>query len=359
MVLDESGQLSLDFLIGFTIFLVGFIFAITMASGLLVSLMSKTVDYDAVAYRSGVILVEDAGWALDPVSNIYTPDWELINPANRDDILRTGLAISKTYPGILSEAKINEFFFTLISDDIHKKVLFDSPVTQGGISQYSYRYNIRLSSIGPGLPIETGDEVPAGRDTGYIKRVVKIKQPSSAVIDVPAIIADIADPPSYHTSSGEFIVYLDIDTLYSRDSLYRIDPLTENITIILTNLIVTPIPSDCTEVSFYNDFAPFLSDMDALDATSTDTKLETLIENVHYTIDDAAGTITLNLEPRFFFERDIKPRLDPRVFPGKYYFKFSFDPLLMPDGGVYNYGYTPPGADKPPLVPAVLEVRIW
>lgn len=355
MVLDESGQLSLDFLIGFTIFLVGFIFAITMASGLLVSLMSKTVDYDAVAYRSGVILVEDAGWALDPVSNIYTPDWELINPANRDDILRTGLAISKTYPGILSEAKINEFFFTLNPDDIHKKVLFDSPVTQGGISQYSYRYNIRLSSIGPGLQIETGDEIPTGRDTGYIKRVVKIKQPSRAIIDVGEPQYDPPSPPEVTT--GEFIVYLDIDSLYMRDPLYRIDPLTENITITLTNMSARGMidPSNCTEVSFYNDFDPFLPDI------TTDTKLETLLKNIHYSIEDTGNSITLSLEPRFFFERDIKPRLDPRVFPGKYYFKFSFVSgvdlgNVPPD---YNYGYVPPGADKPPLVPAVLEVRIW
>ena len=59
MTLNESGQLSLDFLAGFTIFILGFIIVITMASGLLVGLQSRTIDYDAVAYRTAVILVED------------------------------------------------------------------------------------------------------------------------------------------------------------------------------------------------------------------------------------------------------------------------------------------------------------
>jgi len=58
-ITNDSGQISIDFLVGFTIFIIGFIFVITLMSGLLVGLQSKTIDYDAVAYRTGVILVED------------------------------------------------------------------------------------------------------------------------------------------------------------------------------------------------------------------------------------------------------------------------------------------------------------
>ncbi len=347
---DESGQLSLDFLIGFTIFLVGFIIVITMASGLLVSLMSKTVDYDAVAYRTGVILVEDPGWAFDPLlppGQNTTTRWELINPVEKQDVLRAGLALSKNYPAIITEAKIEEFF-TLSPSEIHQEVLFDSPVSQGGISQYSYRYNIKLSEVGGGSPPkELGDPVPTNKDTGYIKRMVKIKPSSSAIIDVSE---DRYDPPLYQ-GAGEFIVYMDIYHLYQRDPLHRIDPLTEDITITLTNINARGgLPSNCNEIALYNDFGALLPD------SSTDTKLEILVRNVHYFLNDAENTITLHIEPGFFYERDIKPQ-------DRYYFKFFFEPDTVHLGGVepyeYNYGYDTPGPSQPPLVPAVLEVRTW
>jgi len=58
---DDSGTLSIDFIAGFTIFLLAFIWVLSMVPGLLVNLQGYTIDYDAVAYRTGVILVEDPG----------------------------------------------------------------------------------------------------------------------------------------------------------------------------------------------------------------------------------------------------------------------------------------------------------
>jgi len=58
---DDAGNLSIDFLVGFTIFLLAFIWVVSLIPGLLIGLQSYTVDYDAVAYRTGVILVEDPG----------------------------------------------------------------------------------------------------------------------------------------------------------------------------------------------------------------------------------------------------------------------------------------------------------
>ena len=52
-------MLSLDFLAGFTIFLLALIMVVSMVPGLLAGLESSGIDYDAVAYRTGVILVED------------------------------------------------------------------------------------------------------------------------------------------------------------------------------------------------------------------------------------------------------------------------------------------------------------
>jgi hypothetical protein len=63
---DDTGTLSIDFIAGFTIFLVAFIWVLSMVPGLLVNLQGHTIDYDAVAYRTGVILVEDPGWPVSP-----------------------------------------------------------------------------------------------------------------------------------------------------------------------------------------------------------------------------------------------------------------------------------------------------
>ncbi len=57
----DSGNLSIDFLAGFTIFIVAFVWVISLVPGLLIDLQAFTIDYDAVAYRTGVILVEDPG----------------------------------------------------------------------------------------------------------------------------------------------------------------------------------------------------------------------------------------------------------------------------------------------------------
>jgi hypothetical protein len=58
---NDSANLSIDFMIGFTIFMIGFIWVVSMIPGLLINLQGYTIDYDAVAYRTGVILVEDPG----------------------------------------------------------------------------------------------------------------------------------------------------------------------------------------------------------------------------------------------------------------------------------------------------------
>jgi len=102
-MIDENGNLSIDFLVGFTIFLIGFIWVVSMIPGLLIGLQAHTIDYDAVAYRTGVILAEDPGW---PVS----PAWESYIDAQKFNVTRFGLAISRDTPNILSQDKINRFF---------------------------------------------------------------------------------------------------------------------------------------------------------------------------------------------------------------------------------------------------------
>ena len=98
----DSGALSIDFLVGFTIFLIAFIWVLSMIPALLIGLQAHTIDYDAVAYRTGVILAEDPGEIV--ATNITSP-WE--SQINIDMIARFGLAISRDTPNILSEEKVS------------------------------------------------------------------------------------------------------------------------------------------------------------------------------------------------------------------------------------------------------------
>ncbi len=49
--MTDSGNLSIDFLVGFTIFLLAFIWVATMIPGLLLSVQANSVDY--MPWRTG------------------------------------------------------------------------------------------------------------------------------------------------------------------------------------------------------------------------------------------------------------------------------------------------------------------
>jgi hypothetical protein len=138
---DDTGTLSIDFIAGFTIFLVAFIWVLSMVPGLLVNLQGHTLDYDAVAYRTGVILVEDPGW---PVS----PPWE---SQQNFSVTRFGLAVSRDTPNILSQEKIDRFFLCRIwklhhaPDDYHQVISGTTPT--GSIFHFDVDGN-KVQSVG-------------------------------------------------------------------------------------------------------------------------------------------------------------------------------------------------------------------
>ena len=144
---------------------------LTMIPGIFAGLESAQIDYDAVAYRTSVILCEDPGWST---GEDY---WETIDTEHKDDIERLGLALSSISPNILSNEKVNRFFnnnpnLVLTEEDYRSKVIFgDVP----------YLFNISFK-IGDGPLNSTGSVVPDSR-CGYMRRLVKIKEPGSAMID--------------------------------------------------------------------------------------------------------------------------------------------------------------------------------
>jgi len=223
---DEAGNLSLDFLVGFTIFLLAFIWVATMVSGIMVNLQSSHIDYDAVAYRTGVILVEDPGWPASPA-------WELYGDNQKFSISRFGLAVSKESPGILSQDKINRFFCTsfIYPDDYQSRVIF---------GKYPYRFNISVTDLTTLRNQSVGDVLPD--EYGYIRRLAKIKTDSNATIGPSYYIAhnynNTGTPSDFNVTQHQFSILINGTRLLGdqRNPAYQIDPNTEPIMINLTNL---------------------------------------------------------------------------------------------------------------------------
>lgn len=198
----NSAQLPVDFLVGFTIFILSLIMVANYVPSLLVGLQRTTgIDYDAVAYRTGVVLVEDPGEppgipiGSNPGEYSITSDWRPWEfRDSKDQISRFGLALERDTPNILSINKINRFFCTTFfsDNDYRSKLLFSS---------YQYGYNITLKNISPMKPgepllnLSIGQPYPAGY--GYIRRYVVIKQNPNATISM-------ADPNTNTSFNAEY-----------------------------------------------------------------------------------------------------------------------------------------------------------
>ncbi len=106
---NDSGQSSIDFLFGFAIFIVTFIFAISFVAGLFVPFQPGAIDLNSVAYSTSAILVEDPGWHIysgPDGHQVGDAEWE---SAAVDQLARVGLADDKSHPNVLSMDKIDAF----------------------------------------------------------------------------------------------------------------------------------------------------------------------------------------------------------------------------------------------------------
>jgi PKD repeat protein len=223
----DSGALSIDFIAGFTIFLIALIWVMTLVPGLLINLQGFTIDYDAVAYRTGVILAEDPG---EP------PSWEVApyqQDFNKNDVLRFGLAVSRDDPNILSLEKVDRFFDTTLfnSTDYHNKAIF---------GDYPYTFNISLRYVGSNESVGSiGSVLPEGY--GYIRRFVKIKSMSNTTIDGNSIATQNNYVHGDNETTHIFSVHLNNSYLIGsespiKDPAYQINPGQDSFMINLTNL---------------------------------------------------------------------------------------------------------------------------
>lgn len=349
--INDDALMSIDFLAGFTIFLLSLIVAAGMVPGMLAGLQSATIDYDGVAYRTSVILAEDPGWWFNDVTMSGSSHWEGERTA-MDRVERMGLGISKRLPNVLSAGKIEAFFnqtrYTY-PDDYRSRILF---------SDIPYAFNITLRADDGSFNYHTPDDgVPAG-EYGYIRRVVLVKNASSATLNFSneSVLEDYAaDPTTAPGTTSTFSVSLNFTDLLAPSPAYRIDPFGERITIRIENLNET----------FYNG---------AQNATLTTVGLYHGPTWIPPALPDANSRLYVDgaqvntTSPPVEVENNLTVVLEPGFFTGKvsetYTVNLKFTFANSPGTnttvrGVFNYTTTDGNVTMPPLKPAVLEVAVW
>jgi len=345
--INDDALMSIDFLAGFTIFLLSLIVAAGMVPGMLAGLQSATIDYDGVAYRTSVILAEDPGWFED-VNGGVGSRWEI---KRDDEIQRMGLAVSKETPNIFSIAKVARFFNQTYRENpafYRSRVFF---------SDIPYSFNITLK--GDDFEYHLGDGTPEG-EYGSIRRAVLVKNASEATLDFSnaAVLGAYADPATAPGATSTFNVSLNFTELLAPSPAYQVDPFSERITIRIENLNKTfynGAQANLTNLKLYwrsNPGEPsFEIETDSLHLYVDGVQNSTLLTNITH-------NLTLIFDPGFFTRGapDNKNVLTIRDLE----FTFANSPGTNTTiKNTFNYTPTDDKVTMPPLKPAVLEVAVW
>jgi hypothetical protein len=365
--------MSIDFLTGFTIFILAFIWVATMIPGILIGLQAYTIDYDAVAYRTGVLLVEDPGWN-------DTPGWETLTDQQKIEMTRLGLASSKDTPNILSESKVNRFFNTTTftyPQDYQTRLIF---------GDYPYKFNISLHDNEKNETKVIGDLLPDGY--GHIRRLVKIKSMSNATINESYILTH-KYTNTENVSEHQFSIVFNNTKLLGEqpDPLYQINPATDPITINVSdfrNTLFYSGPPDphvtkdqvnitLTRVFVYKGSPGNLSPMGNFDNIylDDDSTKATLPQEVDH-------KVTLKITPDYiygihaeytniyfnytFYLSTGGPNVGntpPVCTPPCLEYKSPFLNNTFARAPPFDYNYNPANVTQPRLRDATVEVSVW
>ena len=370
----DSGALSIDFIAGFTIFLIAFIWVVSLVPGLLINLQGFTIDYDAVAYRTGVILVEDPGAVT---SQNYTTPWE--SQTDKGFIARFGLAISRDTPNILSQQKVDRFFCTtdfIYPQDYQDKAIF---------GEYPYRFNISLHDEQRNLNRSVGDVLPEGY--GYIRRLVKIKGVSHSTIDNTSLLEYKTNPSAYkfnnsdqNVTSHTFSILVNTTQLYTdiTDLSYQIDPANDQIMINITGLnstmtsgkdTYTNDPVNLTSITISSNTINSLQYSTVPDSIILlDGKMVNVTKTNNFETSKLPqrvnNSISLTLSPKYFQEQVYGGLFDKSFYQPIYInltFTLASNSTFLNNTWSYpfNYNYTSKYITQPPLRDAVVEVAVW
>lgn len=194
---NEGAQSSIDFLTGVVIFMLTLTYLMVQIPSIFAPFQTQSTDLQPVAYRTGMILVEDAGWWYDIGNGQGGTDWENVS---RDNVCRIGLAANKHNPSnfselmnrgkvcVLSENKIKALNTAYANQTMHNWIRDRLGLSITRI----YAYNISLQHLNgttaepmfipnnthPALSI--GNQIPETTEVEKIERLVAIEGDSEA-----------------------------------------------------------------------------------------------------------------------------------------------------------------------------------
>ncbi|MDY0387151.1 MAG: hypothetical protein RBT65_08500 [Methanolobus sp.] len=183
-MIDEKGQVAIDFLLGISLVLFAISFTIQFIPGLFMSESAGESSLDYTAYRTATILVEDAGWWENNTNN--GTDWE----SNPNSILRIGLAADDdssskltNSPNLISKDKIEQFMLVNEIDLVKMLGMYK----RVGDTNFSYGYNIYITQNSSNLilnntSIARGKTLPDNLEVARITRVVLVEKETIAAI---------------------------------------------------------------------------------------------------------------------------------------------------------------------------------
>jgi hypothetical protein len=352
---SDDGFLTIDFLVGFGIFIVAFIMVVSIVPGLFVGINGAGIDYDAVAYRTSVILMEDPGSPSDP-------GWEYLAVSNKDDIERFGLSLSSESPAVLSEKKVIEFFnqgnFEFTEDDYRDLAVF---------GEIEYNYNISLK-IKDGAAYYIGSPVPE-MGYGYMRRLGLIRIDPAAEINCEEYNTGTAER-NLTSVDTDITLSLNYSELINAEIPveYRINPLSESVLFEISNFSASLNKSyissaKITKIRYYKSGAYVPRNYDRFDNTSYRFD----VDGVYYTMgsdssaDDInvtdSDTVRFMLLPPTMFSSQADA-----VFQVVINLTYEFDNNLYDHNytsGDFDYGYGRDYMAEPYLVPVVMEVAVW
>ncbi len=158
---NERGQVSLDYIIGITLFIVAFLFVYNLLTSLLLPFQLNADEVKPMAERASTVLVESS----------------------------SGLAISESNPNVIDIDKVKQ-----LNSDLNDPLMYDTRLNDLGLSTTNINYNINVSlryinntlypnPSFPSLPLLRAGKTPdESSNVGKITRVVYLSQKSQILI---------------------------------------------------------------------------------------------------------------------------------------------------------------------------------
>lgn len=157
---NERGQVSLDYIIGTTLFIIAFLFMYNLLTSLLLPFQLNVNEVKPMAERASMILAESS----------------------------SGLAVSESNPNVIDWDKAIQ-----LNDNLKDPSIYNTELEELGLSTTNINYNINVSlryinntlypGIMPSVPLLNSGKIPdESSNVGKIKRIVYLSQKSQILI---------------------------------------------------------------------------------------------------------------------------------------------------------------------------------